>query len=76
MIFVTGGCFQGKQRVGASKLSGAAIPGGRWGSLQYGSNQKCRCTGSFSFAGAPLDAGRQKYRRMRRKRFCQIIRIL
>ena len=37
--------------MGASKLSGAAIPGGRWGSLQYGSNQKCQVYWIISFAG-------------------------
>ena len=59
MIFVTGGCFQGKQQWVLQNCQVQPFRVGRWGSLQYGSNQKCRCTGSFSFAGAPLDAGRQ-----------------
>ena len=59
MIFVTGGCFQGKQQWVLQNCQVQPFRVADGGQSEYGSNQKCRCTGSFSFASAPLDAGRQ-----------------
>lgn len=75
MIFVTGGCFQGKQQW---VLQNCQVQPFRVADGAVCSMEAIKSAGVLDHFHLRCAVGcrQAKYRRMRRKRFCQIIRIL